>query len=294
MYKIQDLENVLNAHVKITKGTLIIHDSHSVDLKHTYDLDSYKIQCNKPLNTSILDLVEIVLKYNENIKPFWQRILLNQPYQIQEVPEIYTNNELKCVWLIKGKRIIDDLGVVKEIFESSEVIAIHKNMLIAIVLETESLTPHQLLDQIETEIMKSINVIEGPCVQDISDLHQSYELANELDKMNINNNKVVQFKNALFEQLIAISNHEKLNDFYDKYHEIYPINALNQELTETIYAFFKHNLNITDTANELFLHRNTLIYRLNKIQQLTELDIRNFEDANKMKLMLMIKSNQFD
>lgn len=51
------------------------------------------------------------------------------------------------------------------------------------------------------------------------------------------------------------------------------------ELIHTALVFFKHSLNVTDAANALFVHRNTLLYRLQKIAQLTHLDLRRFEDA---------------
>jgi hypothetical protein len=51
------------------------------------------------------------------------------------------------------------------------------------------------------------------------------------------------------------------------------------ELMITVMHFFEYNLNVTDTANALFVHRNTLLYRLSKIEQLTGYDLRRFEDA---------------
>ncbi|MBN2796070.1 MAG: helix-turn-helix domain-containing protein [Clostridia bacterium] len=294
MYNIESLEQILNIPLQITKNEQIIYQSKKNTNGYTFTLEQYTISSSCMINDSALNLIQIVLKYNDNIKPFWHRVLLNQSFQTTEIPELYGSNELKTVWLIKGKRIIYDLPIVKEMFESSEVIVVHKNLLVAIVIETEELTPYQLLDQLEMETMKNIIIIEGPHVVSIDEIHQSYEHALELDKMNITNNRVVQFKHALIEQLIALSQHDKLNAFYERYHEIYPMTNMNQELVETTHSFFKNNLNITDTANELFLHRNTLIYRLNKIQQLTQLDIRNFEDANKMKVLLIIKSNQID
>ena len=51
------------------------------------------------------------------------------------------------------------------------------------------------------------------------------------------------------------------------------------ELEQTALVFFDNNLNITETANELFIHRNTLIYRLNKLEGITGYDIRKFNDA---------------
>lgn len=61
------------------------------------------------------------------------------------------------------------------------------------------------------------------------------------------------------------------------------------ELLETIDRFFENNLNITLTAQKMFLHRNTLIYRLEKIKKILDLDIRNFEEAIIVKNLMYIQ-----
>lgn len=64
--------------------------------------------------------------------------------------------------------------------------------------------------------------------------------------------------------------------------------VLDDETLRTIDMLFKMNLNLTDTAKALFIHRNTLIYRLEKIQKLLGFDLRSFEDCFMMKLLLHI------
>ena len=60
-----------------------------------------------------------------------------------------------------------------------------------------------------------------------------------------------------------------------------------EELT-TVYTFFDNNLNISETARQLYVHRNTLVYRLEKIQKKTGLDVRVFEDALTFKIAMMV------
>ncbi len=68
-----------------------------------------------------------------------------------------------------------------------------------------------------------------------------------------------------------------------------PIEALDQETLYTINKFFENNLNVSETSRKLFVHRNTLVYRLEKIKKLTGLDLREFEDAIVFKVALMVK-----
>ena len=62
----------------------------------------------------------------------------------------------------------------------------------------------------------------------------------------------------------------------------------DKELIECINAFFKNNLNISETSRNAFLHRNTLLYRIEKIYKLTGLNIRNFEDAMSFRILTLI------
>ena len=65
---------------------------------------------------------------------------------------------------------------------------------------------------------------------------------------------------------------------------------LDVETIETINKFFENSLNVSETSRQLFIHRNTLVYRLDKIQKLTGLDLRVFDDAITFKIALMVSS----
>ena len=67
------------------------------------------------------------------------------------------------------------------------------------------------------------------------------------------------------------------------------IDALDQETLFTINKFFENNLNVSETSRKLFVHRNTLVYRLEKIKKLTGLDLREFDHAIVFKVALMVR-----
>lgn len=74
--------------------------------------------------------------------------------------------------------------------------------------------------------------------------------------------------------------------------EVFPNDAyenLDSETLLTINKFFENNLNGSETARQLFVHRNTLVYRLDKVQKITNLDLRNFDDAVLFKLAAMVR-----
>ncbi|MBQ2793799.1 MAG: helix-turn-helix domain-containing protein [Clostridia bacterium] len=67
------------------------------------------------------------------------------------------------------------------------------------------------------------------------------------------------------------------------------LESLDRETLMTVQAFFENNLNVSETSRKLFVHRNTLVYRLEKIRKLTGLDLREFDHAVTFKVALMVK-----
>lgn len=63
---------------------------------------------------------------------------------------------------------------------------------------------------------------------------------------------------------------------------------MDEETLTTINKFFENNLNVSETSRQLFIHRNTLVYRIEKLQKSTGLDIRVFDDALTFKIALMV------
>ena len=62
----------------------------------------------------------------------------------------------------------------------------------------------------------------------------------------------------------------------------------DEEMMATMEKFMECSLNVSETSRQLFIHRNTLVYRLDRMQKLTGLDLRNFDDAITFKLAMMV------
>ena len=65
----------------------------------------------------------------------------------------------------------------------------------------------------------------------------------------------------------------------------------NDEMIHTIEKFFENSLNLSETARQLYIHRNTLVYRLDKVQRVIGLDLRAFDDAVTFKMMMLLGKN---
>ena len=64
---------------------------------------------------------------------------------------------------------------------------------------------------------------------------------------------------------------------------------MDEDTLETINKFFENNLNVSETSRKLYVHRNTLVYRLEKIKKITGLDLREFDHAIVFKVAMMVK-----
>lgn len=148
-----------------------------------------------------------------------------------------------------------------------------------------------LVDMINVETMSRVRVAYGPWVSDIKELAESYKKAKtalEVGRIFYSGRTVTAYHTLGIGRLIYRLPGELCDLFLE---EVFGPDAqvgLDDEALATINTFFAMNLNLAETARQLYMHRNTLAYRLEKIQKATGLDIRSFEDAMILKLALMV------
>ena len=138
----------------------------------------------------------------------------------------------------------------------------------------------------------SVFVGIGTLALHLRDLAKSYkeaQIAIEVGKVFDTERYVINYENLGIGRLIYQLPTTLCEMFLQEVFKKNPIDALDQETLFTIYKFFENNLNVSETARKLFVHRNTLVYRLEKIKKLTGLDLREFDDAITFKVALMVK-----
>ena len=149
-----------------------------------------------------------------------------------------------------------------------------------------------ILDTLNTELMVKAYIGIGSVVDSISDLALSYREANtaltvggmfEKDKFIFSYNKLGLGR--LIYQLPVPMCRLFLQEVFKKD----SLKILDAETISTINKFFENNLNISETSRQLYVHRNTLVYRLDKIQKTTGLDLRKFDDAIIFKVSMLVK-----
>jgi carbohydrate diacid regulator len=132
----------------------------------------------------------------------------------------------------------------------------------------------------------------GTVVSHLRDLTKSYkeaQIAIEVGKVFDTEKYVINYENLGIGRLIYQLPTTLCEMFLQEVFKKNPIDALDKETLFTIHKFFENNLNVSETARKLFVHRNTLVYRLEKIKKLTGLDLREFDDAITFKVALMVK-----
>ena len=149
-----------------------------------------------------------------------------------------------------------------------------------------------IVDTLHTEYYVNSLVGIGTIVVGIKDLPRSFkeaQIALEVGKVFDTEKIIVTYENLGIARLIYQLPTTLCETFLKEIFKKGSIVGLDQETLFTIQKFFENNLNVSETSRKLFVHRNTLVYRLEKIKKLTGLDLREFDDAIVFKVALMVK-----
>ena len=148
-----------------------------------------------------------------------------------------------------------------------------------------------LVDMLNTEAMTQVRVSYGTVVHEIKEISKSYKeakMAMDVGKIFYSEIIVVGYSSLGIGRLIYQLPIPLCEMFMNEvFSDVTPDNFDEETLT-TINKFFENNLNVSETSRQLFVHRNTLVYRLEKLQKSTGLDIRVFDDALTFKIALMV------
>ena len=149
-----------------------------------------------------------------------------------------------------------------------------------------------IVDTLGSEFYTKVVVGIGTVVTGIKDLARSFreaQAALEVGKVFDTEKLIVSYDNLGIARIIYQLPTTLCEMFLKEVFKKGSIESLDQETLFTIQKFFENNLNVSETSRKLFVHRNTLVYRLEKIKKLTGLDLREFDHAIVFKVALMVK-----
>lgn len=149
-----------------------------------------------------------------------------------------------------------------------------------------------IVDTFSTEFYTRVSIGIGTAVDNIKDLARSFkeaQVALEVGKVFDTEKNIISYDNLGIGRLIYQLPTTLCEMFLQEVFKKDSLETLDNETLMTIQCFFENNLNVSETSRKLFVHRNTLVYRLEKIRKMTGLDLREFDHAITFKVALMVK-----
>ena len=149
----------------------------------------------------------------------------------------------------------------------------------------------ELIDILETEAFTTFSVsfdLPCPTFNALPKAYSDVVLAMEIGNIFFGSQRVYAFSDLGFGRLLYNMPKEECLAYINNRVDMSVFDSIDEEILITLHAFFDNDLSIAETARKQFIHRNTLIYRLDKFQNITGLDVRRFSDAMTCKTCLMI------
>lgn len=216
----------------------------------------------------------------------------------------FTSEAPRAVFLVRqsGEGDVSAIDVVQGLFpdkQSDFVLSINENDVALVKQLAEGVEGKDLFkiakqveDTLAEELNSKVVIGIGTIVGHIRELARAYkeaQVAIDVGKVFDTEKSIINYETLGIGRLIYQLPTTLCEMFLQEVFKKNPIDALDQETLFTINKFFENNLNVSETARKLFVHRNTLVYRLEKIKKLTGLDLREFDDAITFKVALMVK-----
>lgn len=257
---------------------------------------------------AVSQLQTLAVAYKERFdrNSFFQNLILDNLLLI----DIYNrakklhieDQEKRVVYLIDIKKDQDNLAkeVLRSIFTENSgdfVTAVEEGSLVLIKSlandDEDSLEDiaKTIVDTLNTEAMLNVKVSYGTVAGELRGVSKSYKeaaMALEVGKIFYEEEIYVGYNKLGIGRLIYQLPDNLCKIFMDEIFAGDIFEELDDEMLFTIQKFFENSLNVSETSRQLYIHRNTLVYRIEKLEKLTGLDIRNFDDALTFKIALMV------
>ena len=126
-------------------------------------------------------------------------------------------------------------------------------------------------------------------LRELADRYKEAQVAIDVGRIFESEKTIIYYENLGLGRIIYQLPTTLCEMFLNEVFKKNPIETLDEDTLETINRFFENNLNVSETSRKLYVHRNTLVYRLEKIKKITGLDLREFDHAIVFKVAMMVK-----
>ncbi len=258
---------------------------------------------------AVCQIQNLIIAYKERFdrNNFFQNLLMDNLLLV----DIYNRaqklhievDKQRIVYLIETK--MDKDNVVIELLKSlfipqsgNFVTAVDEKNIILIKELDDSDTPEKIdetanmiVDMLNTEAMLSVRVAYGIPVNELKDVSKSYKeakMALEVGNIFYSHLRVISYETLGIGRLIYQLPVNLCRIFVKEVFGETSPEDIDDEILITVNKFFENSLNVSETSRQLYIHRNTLVYRIEKLEKAIGLDMRNFDDALTFKIALMV------
>ena len=245
-----------------------------------------------------------------DLNRFVQQLLLDNLLLVDiynQAKKLRVENEAKrVVFIVEPKNSRDNLVLetMKGMFaeEKKELVASVEEgrfVLIKTLEEGDSYEEVQqiamaIVDVLTTEAVVDTRVAYGNIVNELKDVSKSYKeasIALDVGRIFYKDHMILAYNELGIGRLIHQLPLSLCEMFLQEVFKGTAVEQFDSETLATVNTFFENNLNISETARQMYLHRNTLGYRLDRIMKTTGLDVKKFEDAMTFKIALMVSDH---
>lgn len=256
-------------------------------IRHLAEAYRKQFDRNNFMQNILLGNLLIVDMYNQA-----RKFHVEQVERVVYVIEVEGRKDTYIVELVKGMFGGSSTDFVIEVDEQSIIVV--KDVREMHDEEALDNVAKMMVDNLHSEAMVRVRVGYGNRVinfQDITKSYQEAKMAIEVGKIFYAGKETLSYSRLGIGRLIYQIPMSLCEMFIREiFGEEIP-DVFSEENTITIQKFFENNLNISETARQLFVHRNTLVYRLERLEKIIGLDIRKFEDAMTFKIAMMVLSH---
>lgn len=193
---------------------------------------------------------------------------------IENVKSLFEGKSKDFITAVDEKSII----IVKELEEQETYVEMEK-------------LARTIMDALNLDKIGGIHIAYGTIVKELKEVSRSYKearMALDVGKIFFGDKEVIAYSSLGIGRLIYQLPIPLCKMFIKEIFADKSPDDFDEETLTTIDKFFENSLNVSETSRQLYIHRNTLVYRLDKLQKSTGLDLRVFEDAITFKIALMV------
>lgn len=254
-------------------------------------------------------LRNLVIAYKDKVdkNSFFQNLLLDNLLLV----DIYNKAQKlhieamqsRCVFVVELSAVKDPtaLEMVKELYNTQNgdvVTTVDEDHIVVIKtlnekdgFEDMENNARMLVDMFSSEAMINVRVAIGTIVNDIKGVSKSYKeamMALDVGRIFYAEKSVVSYSTLGIGRLIYQLPINLCEMFIDEVFGGDLSDEIDDEILNTINKFLDNSLNVSETSRQLYIHRNTLVYRIEKLEKATGMDVRNFDDALSFRIAMMV------